>query len=79
MTRSEAEQRLLVEKWSLLCEMEMVGDKGVFIFGKSGSLTDTEMYTTLKVTMTETILRAQLYTTAFSIRTTQFTLLFASP
>lgn len=49
VTRSEAEQRLLVEKWSLLCEMEMVGDKGVFIFGKSGSLTDTEMYTTLKI------------------------------
>ncbi|XP_010881769.3 N-lysine methyltransferase setd6 [Esox lucius] len=49
VTESEAEQRLLVEKWSLLCEMEMVGDEGVFIFGKLGSLTDTEMYTTLKI------------------------------
>lgn len=49
VTQSEAEQRLLVEKWNTLCEMEMVGEKGVFIFGKSGSLTDTEMYTTLKI------------------------------
>ncbi|KAL0968537.1 hypothetical protein UPYG_G00268150 [Umbra pygmaea] len=49
VTQSEAEQCLLVEKWSLLCEMEMVGDEGVFIFGKSGSLTDAEMYTTLKL------------------------------
>ncbi|XP_072520119.1 N-lysine methyltransferase setd6 [Salminus brasiliensis] len=48
-TKSEAEQRLLVEKWSVLCEMEMVGEKGVFVFGKNGSLTDTELYTTLKV------------------------------
>ena len=39
-----------MDKWNTLCEMEMVGEKGVFIFGKSGSLTDTEMYTTLKVT-----------------------------
>ncbi|XP_062317991.1 N-lysine methyltransferase setd6 [Osmerus eperlanus] len=48
-TKSESEQRLLVDKWNTLCEMEMVGEKGVFIFGKSGSLTDTEMYTTLKI------------------------------
>uniref|UniRef100_A0AAY4E470 N-lysine methyltransferase SETD6 n=1 Tax=Denticeps clupeoides TaxID=299321 RepID=A0AAY4E470_9TELE len=48
-----AEQRerqgLLVEKWKLLCEMDMVGEKGTFIFGKTGCLTDTELYTTLKI------------------------------
>ncbi|XP_076878154.1 N-lysine methyltransferase setd6 [Brachyhypopomus gauderio] len=48
-TKSEAEHRLLVAKWNMLCEMEIVGEKGAFIFGKSGSLTDTELYTTLKV------------------------------
>ncbi|KAL7862586.1 hypothetical protein SRHO_G00115700 [Serrasalmus rhombeus] len=48
-TQSEAEQHHLVEKWKMLCEMEMVGEKGVFVFGKNGSLTDTELYTTLKV------------------------------
>ncbi|KAG9271951.1 N-lysine methyltransferase SETD6 [Astyanax mexicanus] len=49
VTQSEAEHRLVVEKWSVLCEMEMVGEKGVFVFGKNGSLTDTELYTSLKV------------------------------
>ncbi|XP_023682992.2 N-lysine methyltransferase setd6 isoform X1 [Paramormyrops kingsleyae] len=48
-SQSESEKRLLVEKWELLCEMEMVGDKGVFIFSQTGSLTDTELYATLKV------------------------------
>ncbi|XP_036399228.1 N-lysine methyltransferase setd6 isoform X2 [Megalops cyprinoides] len=47
--QSQAEHRLLVEKWSLLCEMEMVGEKGVFIFGRAGSLTVTELYHTLKI------------------------------
>ncbi|KAI4902437.1 hypothetical protein NFI96_011488 [Prochilodus magdalenae] len=47
--QGEAEQRLLEEKWKMLCEMETVGEKGAFVFGKDGSLTDTELYTTLKV------------------------------
>ncbi|KAG7468617.1 hypothetical protein MATL_G00145040 [Megalops atlanticus] len=47
--QSQAEQRLLVEKWSMLCEMEMVGEKGVFIFSRVGSLTVTELYHTLKI------------------------------
>uniref|UniRef100_A0A8C1IJU2 N-lysine methyltransferase SETD6 n=1 Tax=Cyprinus carpio TaxID=7962 RepID=A0A8C1IJU2_CYPCA len=46
---SEADQKLLVDKWSMLCEMEIVGEKGVFIFGQSGCLTYSELYTTLKV------------------------------
>ncbi|KAG9352544.1 hypothetical protein JZ751_020958 [Albula glossodonta] len=49
VTQSREEQRLLVERWSLLCEMEMVGDKGVFIFGQAGVLTVTELYNTLKI------------------------------
>ncbi|XP_030636636.1 N-lysine methyltransferase setd6 [Chanos chanos] len=49
VTQSEAERRVLEEKWNTLCEMEMAGDKGVFIFGKSGCLTDHELYTTLKI------------------------------
>lgn len=49
VTRSELEQALLVEKWSLLCDIDMVGEKGSFVFGKHGSLTDTEMYNTLKI------------------------------
>ncbi|KAK2838390.1 hypothetical protein Q7C36_013204 [Tachysurus vachellii] len=48
-TQNEAEQRLLVDKWKLLREMDVVEEKGVFVFGKNGSLTDTELYTTLKV------------------------------
>lgn len=48
-SQSEAAQPLLVKKWSMLCEMEMVGEKGVFVFSSDGSLTDTELYTTLKV------------------------------
>ncbi len=51
MAQSEADQRLLVDKWNMLCEMEIVGEKGVFIFGQSGSLTYSELYTTLKVTI----------------------------
>ncbi|XP_066506130.1 N-lysine methyltransferase setd6 [Hoplias malabaricus] len=47
--QSAAEQHLLEEKWNTLCEMETVGEKGAFVFGKNGSLTDTELYTTLKV------------------------------
>uniref|UniRef100_A0A8C2FUB4 N-lysine methyltransferase SETD6 n=1 Tax=Cyprinus carpio TaxID=7962 RepID=A0A8C2FUB4_CYPCA len=46
---SEADQKLLVDKWSMLGEMEIVGEKGVFIFGQSGCLTYSELYTTLKV------------------------------
>ncbi|XP_056307874.1 N-lysine methyltransferase setd6 [Danio aesculapii] len=46
---SEADQQLLEDKWKMLCEMEVVGEKGVFIFGQSGSLTYHELYTTIKV------------------------------
>ncbi|XP_035272697.1 N-lysine methyltransferase setd6 [Anguilla anguilla] len=48
-TQSRDDQRLLVDKWSMLCDMEMVGEKGVFIFGQSGVLTVTELYNTLKI------------------------------
>lgn len=51
MAQNEADQRLLVDKWNMLCEMEIVGEKGVFIFGQLGSLTYNELYTTLKVTV----------------------------
>ncbi|KAM9470835.1 N-lysine methyltransferase setd6 [Clarias gariepinus] len=48
-TQNEAEQRLLVDKWKMLHDMDIAGEKGVFVFGKNGSLTDTELYMTLKV------------------------------
>ncbi|XP_016366894.1 N-lysine methyltransferase setd6-like [Sinocyclocheilus rhinocerous] len=46
--QSEAAQKLLVDKWNM-CEMEIVGEEGVFVFGQSGCLTYSELYTTLKV------------------------------
>ncbi|XP_043083568.1 N-lysine methyltransferase setd6 [Puntigrus tetrazona] len=49
VAQSEADKKLLMDKWNMLCEMEIVGEKGVFIFGQSGSLTYSELYTTLKV------------------------------
>ncbi|XP_042560636.1 N-lysine methyltransferase setd6 [Clupea harengus] len=49
LAQNEEEQRFAAEKWNMLCDMEMVGDQGAFIFGKKGCLTDTEMYTTLKI------------------------------
>ncbi|KAL2083508.1 hypothetical protein ACEWY4_021281 [Coilia grayii] len=49
LAQTEEDQHLLTEKWSTLCDMGIVGDKGAFIFGKKGCLTDTELYTTLKV------------------------------
>ncbi|MBN3309797.1 SETD6 methyltransferase, partial [Amia calva] len=48
-TQNESERHLVSQKWNLLCQLEIVGEEGVFIFGQSGSLTDEEMYTTLKV------------------------------
>lgn len=48
VARSKADQQLLEDKWKMLCEMEVVGEKGVFIFGQSGSLTYHELHTTLK-------------------------------
>ncbi|XP_062856170.1 N-lysine methyltransferase setd6 [Trichomycterus rosablanca] len=47
--QSEAEKRLQEKKWKILHDMEVVTEKGVFVFGKNGSLTDTELYITLKV------------------------------
>lgn len=55
VTQNEAEQRLLVDKWKMLREMDVVGDKGAFVFGKNSSLTDTELYMTLKVSLTHTL------------------------
>ncbi|XP_048125508.1 N-lysine methyltransferase setd6 [Alosa alosa] len=49
LSQTEEDQRLLTEKWNVLCDMEMVGDVGAFIFGKKCCLTDTELYTTLKI------------------------------
>ncbi|XP_016117050.1 N-lysine methyltransferase setd6 [Sinocyclocheilus grahami] len=46
--QSDADQKLLVDKWNM-CEMEIVGEEGVFVFGQSGCLTYSELYTTLKV------------------------------
>ncbi|KAJ8247385.1 hypothetical protein GJAV_G00245780 [Gymnothorax javanicus] len=48
-SKSKADQCLLEEKWSLLCEMEMAGETGAFIFGQTGALTASELYNTLKV------------------------------
>ncbi|KAI5617283.1 N-lysine methyltransferase setd6 [Silurus asotus] len=48
-TKNEAERSLLAQKWKMLGDMDVVRDKGVFVFGKNGSLTDTELYMTLKV------------------------------
>lgn len=49
VTQSKTDKQLLSDKWKMLGEMEIVGEKGVFIFGQSGSLTYSELYTTLKV------------------------------
>ncbi|TSS60381.1 N-lysine methyltransferase setd6 [Bagarius yarrelli] len=46
---NEAEQRLLLDKWKMLGVMDVVEEKGAFVFGKNGSLTDTELFMTLKV------------------------------
>lgn len=48
-TKSETNKPLLGDKWNILCEMEIVGENGVFVFGQSGCLTYSELYTTLKV------------------------------
>lgn len=47
--KSETDKQLLKDKWNMLCKMEIVGEKGVFIFGQSGCLTYNELYTTVKV------------------------------
>ncbi|MGH0140088.1 UNVERIFIED_CONTAM: hypothetical protein FKN15_020087 [Acipenser sinensis] len=48
-TRTESEHSLVVEKWDLLCQLDIVGEERAFVFGQSGSLTDDELYTSLKV------------------------------
>lgn len=50
-TKSETDKLLLEDKWNVLCEMEIVGENGDFVFGQSGCLTYSELYTTLKVGM----------------------------
>ncbi|KAK6480112.1 N-lysine methyltransferase setd6-like isoform X2 [Huso huso] len=47
--RTESERSLVVEKWDLLCQLDIVGEERAFVFGQSGSLTDEELYTSLKV------------------------------
>ncbi|XP_075998573.1 N-lysine methyltransferase setd6 [Genypterus blacodes] len=45
--QSDLDRQLVEEKWEML--REMMGEKGVFIFGNQGCLTDTELHSTLKV------------------------------
>uniref|UniRef100_UPI00398E6B01 N-lysine methyltransferase setd6 isoform X1 n=1 Tax=Pristiophorus japonicus TaxID=55135 RepID=UPI00398E6B01 len=47
--RTEAERKLLMEKWEFLTELEIVGEEGEFVIGQSGVLTEEELYSTLKV------------------------------
>ncbi|KAK2918173.1 N-lysine methyltransferase setd6 [Channa argus] len=44
--QSDLDQQLVEEKWEMLCQIQ---DKGAFVFGKHGCLTDTELHTFLKV------------------------------
>lgn len=44
---SDEDQQLLEEKWEML--VEMMQKNTAFVFGKHGSLTETELYTALKV------------------------------
>ncbi|KAF7665391.1 hypothetical protein LDENG_00145570 [Lucifuga dentata] len=45
--QSDLDQQLVKEKWEMSCRM--MGEKGAFVFGKQGCLTDTELHSTLKV------------------------------
>ncbi|XP_056138544.1 N-lysine methyltransferase setd6 isoform X2 [Lampris incognitus] len=51
--QSDLNRQLLDEKWEMLCQT--VGEKGAFIFGKHGCLTDTELHTTLKTQPTVSV------------------------
>uniref|UniRef100_A0A3Q3MP08 N-lysine methyltransferase SETD6 n=1 Tax=Mastacembelus armatus TaxID=205130 RepID=A0A3Q3MP08_9TELE len=45
--QSDLDQQLVEEKWEMLSQMTQ--EKGAFVFGKQGCLTDTELHTFLKV------------------------------
>ncbi|XP_042352332.1 N-lysine methyltransferase setd6 [Plectropomus leopardus] len=45
--QSDLDRQLMEEKWEMLSEM--MQEKGAFVFGKQGCLTDTELHTVLKV------------------------------
>ncbi|XP_037624595.1 N-lysine methyltransferase setd6 [Sebastes umbrosus] len=45
--QSDLERQLKEEQWEMLCEV--MQEKGAFVFGKQGCLTDTELHTALKV------------------------------
>ncbi|XP_057269861.1 N-lysine methyltransferase SETD6 [Pezoporus wallicus] len=47
--RSEVQQRLVLEQWDFLCQLEMVGEEGAFVLGWDEVLTEEELSVTLKV------------------------------
>ncbi|XP_048372023.1 N-lysine methyltransferase SETD6 [Sphaerodactylus townsendi] len=47
--KTDAEQQLVLEKWDLLCQMEMVGEEGAFVIGWEKVLTGEELSMALKV------------------------------
>ncbi|XP_040265921.1 N-lysine methyltransferase SETD6 [Bufo bufo] len=46
---SEEEKARVQERWAVLCQMDMVGEEGAFVFGCDGALTEEELRTSLKV------------------------------
>ncbi|XP_061863707.1 N-lysine methyltransferase SETD6 isoform X2 [Colius striatus] len=46
---SAAQQRLVMEQWEFLCQLEMVGEEGAFVLGWEEVLTEEELSATLKV------------------------------
>ncbi|XP_043837359.1 N-lysine methyltransferase SETD6 isoform X1 [Dromiciops gliroides] len=46
---TEAERRLICERWDFLCQLEMVGEEGAFVIGREEVLTEEELSATLKV------------------------------
>ncbi|XP_004569233.1 N-lysine methyltransferase setd6 [Maylandia zebra] len=45
--QSDLDRQLVEEQWGVLCQM--TEEEAAFVFGKQGCLTDTELYTALKV------------------------------
>lgn len=45
--QSDLDRQLVEEQWEML--RQMMGEKGAFVFGNQGCLTDTELHSTLKV------------------------------
>ncbi|XP_051830553.1 N-lysine methyltransferase SETD6 [Antechinus flavipes] len=46
---TEAETRLMGERWDFLCQLEMVGEEGAFVIGREEVITEEELSATLKV------------------------------